>query len=113
MKYKKYQNICLVIIIICFALFLFHFFNGLNFLIDVLVMGISFAAIGVFSFLNSNEKDLERKDKILEKEDKIKEKALQNIEAEIIKMGKQNTITYIEKNDMLEHEMEKLRNNSK
>ena len=89
MKYKKHQNICLIVIIICFALFIFHFFNELNFLLDVIVMGISFALMGVFSFL--------------------KEQALKNVEEEIIRNGKQNTITYLEKNNMLEAEMEKLR----
>ena len=32
-----------------------------------------------------------------------------NVEEEIIRNGKQNTITYLEKNNMLEAEMEKLR----
>lgn len=109
MKYKKYQNICLIVIIICFALFIFHFFNDLNFLLDVIVMGISFALMGVFSFLNSAQDDLERKDRVKTKEDELKEQALKNVEEEIIKNGKQNTITYLEKNNMLEAEIEKLR----
>jgi cell shape-determining protein MreC len=109
MKYKKHQNICLIVIIICFALFIFHFFNELNFLPDIIVMGISFALMGVFSFLNSAQDDLERKDRVKTKEDELKEQALKNVEEEIIRNGKQNTITYLEKNNMLEAEMEKLR----
>lgn len=109
MKYKMFQNICFVFTLGSFIFFLYHFINGQNYLIDILVMAISFIAIGVLSFLNSNYEEQNRKNNISIEEEKIKEQALKNVEKEIIEMGKQNSITYLEKNDMLEKEMDKLR----
>lgn len=109
MKYKLYQNICFVFTLGSFIFFLYHFIKGENYLIDIIVMAISFIAIGIFSFLNSNDIDNNRKENISKEEEKLKEQALINIEKEILNMGKQNTITYLEKNDMLEKEMDNLR----
>ena len=109
MKYKLYQNICFVFTLGSFLFFLYHFIKGENYLIDIIVMAISFIAIGVFSFLNSNDIDNNRKENISKEEEKLKQQALINIEKEILNMGKQNTITYLEKNDMLEKEMDNLR----
>lgn len=111
MKYTRYQNIAFIFLLISFICFLIHFFNGKNYLFDIIIMAISFIAIGICSFLNSTYSDSSRMGIILNEEEKLKHQALINIEKKIIEMGKQKTITYLEKSEMLEKEIADLRSN--
>ena len=106
---KTLQFFLVVVMFLCFVLFLYNFITHVSYILPLVIMIIAFIGTMILSIIiNKMDFDCKRLIKY-ENEDKIRIEAINNIENKLKKEGKNNTITYIEKNKLVEDEIDRLK----
>ena len=106
---KTLQFFLVVVMFLCFVLFLYNFITHVSYILPFVIMIIAFIGTMILSII-INKMDFDYKRLIkYENEDKIRIEAINNIENKLKKEGKNNTITYIEKNKLVEDEIDRLK----
>ena len=106
---KTLQFFLVVVMFLCFVLFLYNFITHVSYILPLVIMIIAFIGTMILSII-INKMDFDYKRLIkYENEDKIRIEAINNVENRLKKEGKNNTITYIEKNKLVEDEIDRLK----
>ena len=106
---KTLQFFLVVVMFLCFVLFLYNFITHVSYILPLVIMIIAFIGTMILSII-INKMDFDYKRLIKhENEDKIRIQAINNVENRLKKEGKNNTITYIEKNKLVEDEIDRLK----
>lgn len=106
---KTLQFFLVVVMFLCFILFLYNFTTHVSCVLPLVIMVIAFIGVIILSFF-INKKDYEYNRLVkYENEDKIRIQAIKNIDNRLEKEGRLNSITYIEKNKLVEDEIDRLK----
>ena len=106
---KTLQFFLVVVMFLCFVLFLYNFITHVSYILPLVIMIIAFIGTMILSIIINKMDFAYKRLRKYEHEDKLRIEAINNVENRLKKEGKNNTITYIEKNKLVEDEIDRLK----
>lgn len=107
-KYKVSQSFFVIVMIVCFGLFMYNFLTKEPYAMPLIIMFLSFLIVIVLSFFIDKMKEDYIRSTKYNKEDIIRIQAIKNVEGRLKKEGLLETTTYIEKSKLVDDEMDRL-----